>query len=515
MLTTHRELLYAISSADEAIYSRVLPAKSTLLDALDEIDWGEFEVLIAACYTPDRGQPAYPPLRLLKIELLSFLYCLSDRQVIERVQTDLLCRYFLQIGICAPLPDPSTLSRFRSRLGEENFRKIFDALVGQARKRGLVKDRLRLTDSTHVIAAIAVPRALELVAQLRDKMIQTIEGLSATDAEGFRVKMSSIRGQEEESTDPAVRLQSRVAIVASMLDWLDEYLKNNSTNQDPKVIAVRDLASKILGEQPDPKKNDRTLSLVDPDARRGFHGDYYDGYSMSILVDADSGICTCIDVLPANADEVRNAVDMVKSEEATHGNDIETLSIDGIGFHGPTLRELEDPQGLNIDVITPPRDFSATPGFDFSKFENVNDGERLRCPAGHLSQKAESVGDGKDHIQTYQFAPSHCRDCPLRALCHPTMTDTSRKGRKVRINQYAPEFERARQKSKTEHYARVRSEHPMVERKLNQMANHLRGRRSRYWGVAKNKIQALMTGFVMNLKAILPQLKMTSQLQAA
>jgi transposase len=514
MLTKHREFLYAISSADEAIYNRVLPAKSPLLDALDEIDWDEFEALIDGCYSPDKGQPAYPPLRLLKIELLSFMYGLSDRQVIERVRTDLLCRYFLQIGICAPLPDASILSRFRSRVGEENFRKIFDTLVGQARKRGLVKDRLRLTDSTHVIAAIAVPRALELVAQLRDKMIQTIEGLSASDAEGFRVKMSSIRAQEEESTAPAVRLQSRVAIVASMLDWLDDYLKNNPSNQDPKVIAVRDLASKILGEQLDPKKNDRTLSLVDPDARRGFHGDYYDGYSMSILVDADSGICTCIDVLPANADEVRNAVDMVKSEEATHGNDIETLSIDGIGFHGPTLRELEDPQGLNIDVITPPRDFSATPGFDSSKFETVNDGERLRCPAGHLSQKAESVGD-KDHIQTYQFAPSHCRGCQLRAQCHPTMTDTSRKGRKVRVNQYLPEFEKARQKSKTEHYARVRSEHPMVERKLNQMANHLRGRRSRYWGLAKNKIQASITGFVMNLKAILPQLKKASQLQAA
>jgi len=513
MLTGHREHLYAISQSDQAIFDRLLPVKSPLLDALEEIDWEEFEHLIFACYAPAFGQPAYPPLRLLKIELLSFMYGLSDRQVIERSSTDLLFRYFLQIGIAAPLPDPSTLTRFRSRLGVDNFRKIFDALVGQARKRGLVKDRLRLTDATHIIGSIAIPRTLELLAQLRDKMLKSINALNKTDAEGFRVKMSSIHDQENDVTDLAARLQSRVLLVRSMLEWLDEYLINHPANRDANIIAMRDLAAKILGEQQDPSKNDRTLSIVDPDARRGLHSQYYEGYSMSILVDADSGLCTSIDVLPANADEVRNAVELIKREEAVHKNDIKTLSIDGIGFHGPTLRELENPQGLNIDVITPPRDFTATPGFDSNKFESINDGERLRCPEGHLSQKAGSP-KGKLNILLYEFAPSHCRNCPLRAQCHPTMTDASRKGRKVRVNEFMPEFVKAREKSMTRHYASVRREHPMVERKFNEIANHYGGRRSRYWGLDKNKIQGLIISFVMNLKTLLPKFTAQTQLRA-
>lgn len=513
MLTEHREHLYAISQSDQAIFDRLLPVKSPLLDALEEIDWEEFKHLIFACYTPVNGQPAYPPLRLLKIELLSFMYGLSDRQVIERSSTDLLFRYFLQIGIAAPLPDPSTLTRFRSRLGVDNFRKIFDALVGQARKRGLVKDRLRLTDATHIIGSIAIPRTLELLAQLRDKMLKTINALNNTDAEGFRVKMSSIHDQENDGTDLAARLQSRVLLVRSMLEWLDEYLINHPANRDANIIAMRDLAAKILGEQQDPTKNDRTLSIVDPDARRGLHNQYYEGYSMSILVDADSSLCTSIDVLPANADEVRNAVELIKREEAVHKNDIKTLSIDGIGFHGPTLRELENPQGLNIDVITPPRDFTETPGFDSSKFESINDGERLRCPEGHLSQKAGSP-KGKLNILIYEFAPSHCRNCQLRSQCHPTMTDVSRKGRKVRVNEFMPEFVKAREKSMTEHYASVRREHPMVERKFNEIANHYGGRRSRYWGLDKNKIQGLIISFVMNLKTLLPKFTAQTQLRA-
>jgi hypothetical protein len=93
------------------------------------------------------------------------------------------------------------------------------------------------------------------------------------------------------------------------------------------------------------------------------------------------------------------------------------------------------------------------------------------------------------------------------------MTDSSRKGRKVRVNEFMPEFVKAREKSLTGHYASVRREHPMVERKINEIANHYGGRRSRYWGLDKNKIQGLMICFVMNLRSLLQKFKTQTQLQ--
>ncbi len=77
-----------------------------------------------------------------------------------------------------------------------------------------------------------------------------------------------------------------------------------------------------------------------------------------------------------------------------------------------------------------------------------------------------------------------------------------------------PEFVKAREKSQTEHYASVRREHPMVERKFNEIANHYGGRRSRYWGLDKNKIQGLMISLVMNLKTLLPKFTAQTQLRA-
>ncbi|MEK7832012.1 MAG: hypothetical protein AAB401_13040, partial [Acidobacteriota bacterium] len=69
-------------------------------------------------------------------------------------------------------------------------------------------------------------------------------------------------------------------------------------------------------------------------SRKVLDDQYYDGYLLDVMIDADSDLICAIDVLPANADEAANAKNLIESEEAAHGNDIESLSIDAIGFNG-------------------------------------------------------------------------------------------------------------------------------------------------------------------------------------
>jgi transposase len=91
----------AISNADFAIYDQILPRESTLLDLLERIDWDSFdELLLLALYSKSgEGQPPYPPLILLKMEFLRFFYSMSQRVCVERCQTDLLFKYFLQLPV--------------------------------------------------------------------------------------------------------------------------------------------------------------------------------------------------------------------------------------------------------------------------------------------------------------------------------------------------------------------------------------------------------------------------------
>ncbi len=277
-------------------------------------------------------------------------YNLSDREVINRAGTDMAFRWFFQYPVQWKLPDPSSLCCFRGRLGTDGFRQIFDSVVRVARERGIVKDRLRLKDATHVIANIAVPSALALVARTRDKLLSFTEPFAAVMVEGERVNLDLLR-ETTKLLKPEERLTARVAQLREMLIWMDDLTPPADADTNrlwQKLLVQRDLTHKILDDQTHPDRGDRTVSITDPDARCGKHGDWFDGYLVDILVDSDSEIITQINVLAANGDEAADAAELIRLEEAAQGNDVQALSSDGVGFNGPVLRELEDPEGLNV-----------------------------------------------------------------------------------------------------------------------------------------------------------------------
>ncbi|MEZ6080766.1 MAG: transposase [Pirellulaceae bacterium] len=55
---------------------------------------------------------------------MRYMYNLSDRQVMERADTDMIFRWFLKVPISFQLPDASVLSKFRGRLGTDGFKRV-------------------------------------------------------------------------------------------------------------------------------------------------------------------------------------------------------------------------------------------------------------------------------------------------------------------------------------------------------------------------------------------------------
>ena len=516
MLAKDQERLYALSDADRSFYRMLLPREHPLLDALELIDWQAFVPELESYYCPDMGQPAIPPLLMLKLEFLRYFCRLSDREVIARSQTDVLFRWFLQIPMRCKLPDASLLTKFRGRLGVEGFKKLFDRLVASARDANLIRDRLRLKDATHVIDNVAVPTTLRLLAQLRARMLAVIAKLDPEAAVGFEIQADLMR-VETDAAEDAVKLQARLDLVLDILAWINQQEAPSAGNDDPlwaKLQAVRELAEKITDDCVHPGKGHRTLSVVDPDTRRGKHGDFYDGYLLDVMIDPDSELITELELLPAGGDEAKDAVHLVEMEHATHGNQIEQLSIDGAGFNGEMLRQLEGDAGsgvaesgvagLGVDVIVPPRDFTSGDGFPASSFELSEDGSHVTCPAGETSSYRQ---DRKSSGTIFRFKRSQCADCPLLAQCKTELNPKSPFGRSVTKNDYEAEYERARAKSQTPEYEAVRRRHPAIERKLNEIVRHQRGRFARYWGLPKVKLQQCMTCFTVNVKRISRLLK--------
>jgi transposase len=86
---------------------------------------GEFEKL----YSP-LGRESIPPERLLRALLLQAFYSIrSERQLVERIDYDLLFRWFVGLGIEDPVWDATTFTKNRDRLLEGDTAAQFLAAV--------------------------------------------------------------------------------------------------------------------------------------------------------------------------------------------------------------------------------------------------------------------------------------------------------------------------------------------------------------------------------------------------
>jgi transposase len=76
------------------------------------------------------GRPSIPPERLLKSSILMALYSVrSERQFCERLQYDLLFKWFLDMNAEDPAFDATTFSKNRERLLDHEVSKLFFAAV--------------------------------------------------------------------------------------------------------------------------------------------------------------------------------------------------------------------------------------------------------------------------------------------------------------------------------------------------------------------------------------------------
>jgi transposase len=107
----------------------------------------------AALYAPI-GRPSIPPEKLLRAMLLQAFYSIrSERQLMERLEYDLLFRWFVGIGIDDSTWDHSTFSKNRDRLLEGDIAaKFLAAVLAQSQVKKLLSTDHFSVDGTLIEA---------------------------------------------------------------------------------------------------------------------------------------------------------------------------------------------------------------------------------------------------------------------------------------------------------------------------------------------------------------------------
>ena len=145
-----------ISLADALVYERVR-GNQVLAQIEAHVDWDPLRRRLEKLYRPEGpGRPAFPVITLFKALLLQNLYQLSDPAAEEAISDRLSFRRFLGLNLDQPVPDHSTIHRFRDRLAGQ-IDELFHLVTRQLEAQGLILKQGTLVDASLVQSSARRP----------------------------------------------------------------------------------------------------------------------------------------------------------------------------------------------------------------------------------------------------------------------------------------------------------------------------------------------------------------------
>ena len=153
-----------------------LNPKHPLYMLANQIDWPKLEAEFAPLYQAELGYPPLPIRLMVDLMMLQHMEGLSDEQVVLKWVENPYFQYFCGYDHFQwDLPiNPSSMTRWRQRIGEKGVEKILGATIDVARKTNHVTEK----DCAHVIAdttvmekAITHPTDSKLLNRAREKLV--------------------------------------------------------------------------------------------------------------------------------------------------------------------------------------------------------------------------------------------------------------------------------------------------------------------------------------------------------
>ena len=433
----------------------------------------------------ERGRPSIDPVVFFKLQLVMFFEGIrSERQLIATASLNLAHRWYLGYALDEELPDHSSLTRIRQRLGVDVFQRFFEKVVDLCQEAGLVWGRELYVDATKVAANAdldsLVPRfyfeAKRHVADLfTNDPVPTDghagDGDDPPPSDGLlHLSPCGRRTQTPTGPEPAPRWK-----------LLEE------RRLDPHRPAIGTYR----------RTSDLRISPIDPDATpmriaSGTSLGYHDHY----VVDGGKGrIILAALVTPADVMENVPLRDLLW--RICFRRKLRPSQVTGDTTYGTTenIVALED---AGIRAFFPLPDFDQrTPFFGKSAFTYDAAADLYRCPQGQPLPRRKTKYT--EHEVVYRAEAATCNACPAKAAC-----TASGHGRIVHRSFYANYLEKVRGYHATEVYRKAMRKRKVWVEPLFAEAKDWHGlRRFRLRGLANVNIEGLLVATGQNLKRFL------------
>jgi transposase, IS5 family len=173
--------------------SELLNREHPLYVLAERIDWSQFDVAIDACYVEELGRPGVNTRLMVGLLYLKHAFDESDESVVARWVENPYWQFFC--GLCYmqhELPiDPSSLSKWRKRVGAERLEKLLEATIHTAlTMKAMRPQELQQVnvDTTVQEKAIAFPTDARLYHKMRAALVRRAKSLGLVLRQNYRFK---------------------------------------------------------------------------------------------------------------------------------------------------------------------------------------------------------------------------------------------------------------------------------------------------------------------------------------
>ncbi len=325
----------------------------------NEIDWPSFENAFGAFYSEGRGRPGVPIRLMVGLHYLKHAFDCSDESVVAGFVENPYWQYFCGYDYFQhefPV-DPSSLTRWRQRVGEAGIEKLLSGLLESAKRCGYLRrrdvNRVNV-DTTVQEKAIAFPTDARLYHKMRATLVR------AADARGIKLRQSyrrlSKRALAKQGRYSHARQMKRsrrmTRKLKTYLGCVARDIARKSHEPDDELKNLLAMAERLLLQQRQDKN--KLYSVHAPEveciSKGKAHKRYEFGCKVSMLTSAKSNWILGISAMHGNPYDGHTLKEALEQVERLAGWQPKVATVD-LGYRGHNYQGTTEVQIVNYRTL--------------------------------------------------------------------------------------------------------------------------------------------------------------------
>ena len=240
---------------------QILNDKHPLFRLADAIDWEYFIREFGPLYVENRGRPGKPIRLMVALHYLKHTYDHSDESVVETFLENPYWQYFCGFEYFQhefPL-DPTSMVKWRSRIGADGIEKLFYQTLKTAQNLGLLKkNHLHKVnvDTTVQEKAIAFPTDARLYYKMRNKLVKAAEERGIELRQNYRrlSKKALVMQGRYSHAKQMKRARKETKKLKTYLGRVTRDIRRKAHEPDQELAELLSLSERLLAQQ----RNDKS-----------------------------------------------------------------------------------------------------------------------------------------------------------------------------------------------------------------------------------------------------------------